>query len=389
MTKLILPNRQLVKAPEAKLATPSRRTFLKGVGAVAAASLITSPAIIRRAEAALMRGGFQQPSGFSDTDWPTTLNRPFMTGSTTKTLHWVGPVGGGPNDGNPQAQSLVLSNSGSVTTSSTNQVISGLNITGQVDIGHNGVTLKNCGITQSFGGAGRAVGLTKASITGVTIEDCWIDGSSDTLSGIVTVSGSSFVSTAASAIRRNTLTGFENHITLWCPGSMNLSATDNYFVLCANPADVGPPGFDGDMIELYQCSGVLVQHNQFDGTGSQVFNAAFNSMINVSNLGAVSATINNNLFSNVSTINSFILCQGPDFNGFAAVWAWTNNGYYNPGLTNSLPISQQQGGSTHVTFMRNPFVSPYSMSANSGNYYSATPLGTSGILINGGTGQIS
>lgn len=325
---------------------------------------------------------------FFDTDWPSALNRP-QYNSGTNQLTWVGPLGGGANNGSPVQQTVTLINTpGGIATTGPNQVISGLNVTaGEIQILHSGCTVKQCRIfdphDQWYGSV-----IISAVVTGLTVEDCLLDGGKTSLCGIGSDGSvtSGLTPTTTNIYRRNYLTGYENHMTLSGPtGLKGVNITDNYFTACGNSDNTL---FDGDMIELYNCNNILVQHNQFDGTGSQVFTNAFNSMINVSNFGANNITVNNNLFSNVSTINSFILCQGPDFGGGAANWSWTNNGYYNPGLTNSLPISQQQGGSTHVTWMRHPLASPYTITANSGNYYSATPTGTTGPLIDG-TGQIS
>src|SRR5450631_3283381 len=43
--------------------------------------------------------------GFSDSDWPSAVNRPSFSGGV---LTWVGPLGGGPNNGSPIQQTRTL-----------------------------------------------------------------------------------------------------------------------------------------------------------------------------------------------------------------------------------------------------------------------------------------
>lgn len=109
---------------------------------------------------------------YSDDDWPSPANRPSFDGSS---LRWIGPIGGGANDGNPVQQSRVLTGSGAITTSADNQVIEGLNITGKVTISHSGVIVKQCRIATGTGPASIDITLNSLS-PGPVIRDCLVDG---------------------------------------------------------------------------------------------------------------------------------------------------------------------------------------------------------------------
>jgi hypothetical protein len=123
-----------------------------------------------------------------DSDWPSVANRPTVSGET---LSWTGPLGGGANDGHPVRQSVALTASGSVTTSSDGQVIQGLDVSGTVRISNNNVTLRQCRISVSSYWAISVDG----GMSGVTIEDVEVDGQNGSTDGMtalyVGVTGSS------------------------------------------------------------------------------------------------------------------------------------------------------------------------------------------------------
>lgn len=121
--------------------------------------------------------------GFLDTDVPSLSNRPtFNSGSST--LSWVGPSGGGVNNGSPIAQSAVLSNS-SITISSNNQVVQHVNCSGAPSITSSvtGWTIRQSRINlgaitiNSFGL------LVPTPAEGGLIEDCEIFADGVTLAG--------------------------------------------------------------------------------------------------------------------------------------------------------------------------------------------------------------
>lgn len=340
-----------------------RRKLLTGVLALAAYSRLANGQIVQFSGAA---------SGYNNlTNWPSAANRPSWN-SGTSTLSWIGPgTSGGSSTSSDVSLSRVLSNSAGITTSSNGQVIAGLNISGQVNVNHDNVIIRQCRIL-----ADGAVTINKSNVTGLIVEDNIIDGSSNSLEGIVTHSGSSFVSTNPSFIRRNYISGFENHITLWTSGTFNLTIIDNFLTACANN---GSPTFDGDMIEFYTCDQVTTQHNTFDGTNAGT-NHDFNSMINLSNLGAITnLSFINNLFANYSTLGpstGWVIDADAHFGSDPLSWTFTTNGFFN-GMGHSM-----------ASFIHNAVTAP-NPSPNSGNFNAATIISTSGTLINGGTGQIA
>ena len=292
-------------------------------------------------------------------NWPSASNRPSLSGST---LSWTGPVGGGVSTTGDTPQTRVLTASGAITTSATNQIIEGRLITGSITVNHDGVTIRQCALQSPSGNA--QIDINKASCTRITIEDCYINGNKTSGWGIRATLGS-FVATNASFIRRNHIRGYENNLTLAESGNFNLSIIDNYFTAAG---DTTNPAYDGDMIEFYEGTGVTLSHNCFDGTNSQTSPGVTNAFVNLSNLGAIGVTVTNNLFANCSPVQFFVICDDNGFGG-AMSWSFTNNGFFNLGGK-----SYRRGDTT-------------APSPNSGNYTAATITATSGSLING-TGQI-
>ena len=102
-----------------------RRDLLRwGGGALAVTALIRPSAaqILQFSGVSTGGGG----GGYRDDDWPDASNRPTVSGST---MTWVGPLGGGPNNGNPQRQSVSLTPSSITGSSANGQIIQGLDIT--------------------------------------------------------------------------------------------------------------------------------------------------------------------------------------------------------------------------------------------------------------------
>lgn len=323
----------------------------KIITAVAGAYLLTGTV------ATLTYGG-----GYNNlTNYPSTDNRPQLSANT---LSWIGPVGGGPSTTGDVAQTRALTNSGGFTTSSNGQTIEGLKFSGPLIIQHNNVTVRQCAFVMSNQSA--AIDLKNANRTGIIIEDCYFNGNKTSYEGIRTFSGCSFVATTASAIRRNFMSGYENHITLWCGGDFNMTIRDNYLTAAGN---TGNASYDGDMIEFYECSNVLCVNNTFDGLNSQTTSIILNALINLSNLGDLDVDINANLFANCGTVNVFVICDDNGFGG-AFTWTFTDNGFFN------------RGGKD---FRRGDTTAP---SANTGNFTAATATSHSGTLINSGSGAI-
>lgn len=153
--------------------------------------------------------------GFSDTDWPSILNRPTFSGAT---LTWVGPNGGGANNGSPVQQSRILSNVGNTNSSGASQVIEGLNIAGEVRIRHNNVILRQCRIREA---AAFVVECDSGLPTGVIVEDCLIDGTGAPGTTGFNPDGGG----GGSIIRRCNITGCENGIGI---GENNQLIQDNW-----------------------------------------------------------------------------------------------------------------------------------------------------------------
>lgn len=302
---------------------------------------------------------------FSDSDWSSTANRPQFN-SSTNVLTWVGPAAGGANDGSPVQQSLTLTNSSGVTTTANGQVITGLNLTGGITIKHNDVVIKRNRYRANSQGFAFTIA---ANVTGLVIEDNLIDGGKNSYEGICSLTVNlppltqyKMLPTRKNYIRRNYITGFENHITL-SNGDSNVEISDNYLTAAGNS---GSPSYDGDMIELYWANDVTIQHNVFDGANSQTNNIILNSLINLSNNAAVTnITINGNMFANGNLCNAFLICDDARMTSATISWKLTNNGFFNKG-SKAYRISQA------------PDPSP-----NSGNYTATTITATSGTLING------
>lgn len=305
------------------------------------------------------------PSGtgggaFSDSDWPSTLNRPTFA-SGTNTLTWVGPSGGGANNGNPVQQSRVLTNSGSVTSSNPGQIIEGLNISGAgvvINISHNNVTIRQCRINTSGNNQTCIVMGFGGSVTGVTIEDCLIDGNKASLEGIYTISA--ITGGSPNVIRRCNLRGCENNITIW-PGD-NFSITDNLSTNSGNSFGT-PPHLDH--IEIYGGNIITISHNYFDG---QFDDSGVVSSINITGQGAGSnvanLAINNNMHANFNNNAAWVINDDNTQGGTVALSSFVNNGFYNRG------IKDYRRDSVTIT-------------TNNTNYDAATSTATSGTLING------
>lgn len=342
------------------LMLPTRRGLIKS----AAAALITSPAIIRQAEA-FMRGGFAVQGGggggFSDNDWPGPANRPTPTGTSTVTLTWVGPLEGGPNNGSPVQQMRVLANqSTAITTTGANQIISGKAFTGGgITVAHNNCTVMQSDFTYATGSNFINV---MPGVTGFVCEDCSFNGLKQSYQAISVSLVSPFQWTGI--VRRCLIQGVNDGIS---GNPFNSQFTDNYFTAFG---DTNATTFDADEIEIYHCDNVLIQHNRFDSSNSQC--CGFTSANNLSNLDTVTnITINNNLYTSNGWDNE-VICVGNAFSSAALTYAFTNNGFFN-----TSPLAFRRTGSD----------APGPTLGNSGNYIAASLTATSGTLING-TGQI-
>lgn len=297
-------------------------------------------------------------SGFSDSDWASELNRPTLSGNV---LTWVGPLGGGVNNGTPVQQSRTLT-SASGMTATTNQVIEGKLLDGLfIPNGVTGVTFRQCAIVDSNNVNGSLILVGTGG--GHVFEDFYINGNKEYLCGFNSLTPD--FSWGNSIIRRANLMGCENNIT---GNSSKLTIEDIWTHGAGNKTN---PLYDADLIELYGGDGNIIRRSVLDSRDCDT--GTFNSAINCS--GTSGSTVSNTTIDSCLFIggnyNAFILCLD-DTNGPVTGVVMTNNGIYqlDPG----------------ATYRRND--SSVGVTANSGNYTAATLTAKSGTLINGGSGQI-
>lgn len=300
---------------------------------------------------------------------PSAANRPVFN-SGNNILSWIGPVGGGPSTANDTAQTLVLTNSGTITTTSPGQVVSGFNVSGQIVVAHNNVTVKTCHIknntvNDNSGTQSAAQIWVGTGITGTVIEDCECDGNYTNAvapSGSGSIMGAPNPTVQNATIRRCNLHTSEQMLRYKIN---NILFIDNW---CNNA--IGP---DCDMVECYPVgtdnNNLTIQHNCFDGTVQSGLNSGINFTNGFSgaagNIGP-NVSVTNNYFLNSG--NTFCICDDNSQGTGTVSWNATNNGFY---ITTGLIY--RRDSTTIVT--------------NSGNFNMATPTSISGTLT-GGTGQI-
>lgn len=318
------------------------------------------PVVLPRASGRMWKSSplsFMVGPSLSDLAWPSLANRPITSGTI---LSWIGPLNGGPNNGNPVKQSRTLSPSSDVTTSSNGQIVEGLDVTGSVTIQNNNVILRQCRIKQNSTNAD--VVFVSGNVTGVIIEDCEIDGSKNTLQGI---SPNSFNLTGT-VIRRNYIHGVENGVSSQHDGD---AITDCFFWAFGN---VGNTSYDADHIEIYATTsnGVIVRHNTFDSSNSTQANGSFNSTVNLSSVFGTltNCVVDNNHFVN-NPQNNHIINDDNNFVHGNFTWQCTNNGFVNCG--------PQLGGVSYN-------IGRSTISPDSANYFTTDITANSGTLINNG-----
>lgn len=292
-------------------------------------------------------GGFNvAPGGYDNLgNWPSSENRPVFIGST---LSWTGPIGGGPSTTTDVRQARTLSASGSISSSSDGQIIEGKNISGNVTITHNNVTLRQCRILWQSGF--EQINIV-GTATGCLVEDCEIDGANTTGgSGAGSLEGMGLTLVSATVRRCN----FHN-----MANAISDSLTNSAIVDCWIHA---LSGTDNDGIEFNDvCSNSSVTHCTFDWTGSLGFT---NSGVNITNVsgGVTGIAITNCRFMNFV---NFGICDG-DVSSSGETFSCVNCGFFN----NNLYRNDSR-----------------TCSPNASNYNMASPNATSGSLVNG-TGQI-
>jgi hypothetical protein len=258
------------------------------------------------------------PATGADGDWPDASNRPSISGNV---LTWVGPQGGGPNNGNPvkQTRTLGATTSGMVNSSSNGQVIEGIDTTGGMIISHNNVTVRQSRIRKNT--PNDNAWLIQVTGSGCVIEDCLITNAGHQQGG-VNIGWNQLTTSPRNIIRRCNVFGVENHTTT----GTNFDTTDNWYH--------GSTGPDADMVELYGAGSsggsqnVVVRHNTFDGRDT-ASGAYLNSGVNCTNDfgGPVkNIQIDGNRF--IQAGGYFNICDDNSHSSGTVQIAATNNGFY-------------------------------------------------------------
>lgn len=150
--------------------------------------------------------------------WDTIMLALSTTGGGGSILTWVGPLGGGANNGTPVQQTRMLALTNDVVSVYAGQIIQGLNIVGTVRIRHNNVILRQCRVVS---GNAVIVQADSGAPTGVVVEDCLIDGTLvNGSTGFNPDSGG-----GGSIIRRCNITAAENGVGI---GENNMNIQDNW-----------------------------------------------------------------------------------------------------------------------------------------------------------------
>ena len=314
---------------------------------------------------------------------PSAANRPSFSGST---LSWSGPVGGGASNGDYTPQTQVLTTSGPVTTSSANQIIQNLHITGGdpgVQVNHNGVLIRRCYMVNTLNVDETHGVFITAGITGTVIEDCFFNGNNSSSEGNG-VSGDNFAVSSCTIRRCHFhLCAQAIHYTL-----NNVNFTENY---CDQWS-----GGDSDFFEVYpvggSCNNLLVQYNYFTGPDNAVHGG--DSGINLStSAGLPNGKIGPNV---VIDTNWFVRTDSGqqdawqyhsivnDTRGGAGErleFTFTNNGIYNvmgtPAYNTSILFGAPSSGATQ---------NGGGLVHDSGNYVMSNPTSLTGTLYQGGKG---
>lgn len=139
---------------------------------------------------------------------------------------------------------VVLTGSGPVTTTADNQVIDSLDITGQLTVKHNNVTVKRCRITTNQ----IDDAAVKGSGTGATIQDCEVLGGSGQLGSY------NGIQLPAVTILRCNLHNFENCVEIMSGSTVQDTYIHDLWATYPGAA----PHYDG--IECQSGSNMTVHH---------------------------------------------------------------------------------------------------------------------------------
>lgn len=300
-----------------------RRQFIKG----AAAALVAAPAIIRPSDAQILQfSGQVAGGGGGDSAWPSADNRPVYN-TSTGVLSWTGPLGGGPNNGNPVPQSrgpLTVTND--YHTSANGEVVQGYQI-GQIGnpmrvyVDHNNVTIKQCVIYGDYFGVQIGTNGTSQPY-GCVVEDCLIQGALNT-HGTNGVAGDGSL-VGGSIVRRNNITAFENGIFQCEP---NQQFTDNWIHdLYFDPATSHTDGIQS----TGSFTSLLIQHNAIYSIDTS----------------AVFIKQDSGPFSGLVVNDNILICA--NVNGSSIIYVWGNNG--TSSVTNNRFGETDNGSYSSVQF---------------------------------------
>lgn len=330
----------------------------------------------------------QPPAASGLPPMPDATNRPTFN-SGNNTLSWKGPLGGGPSNGSYVQQSRVLTVvGGQVVSTGPNTVVEGVYATGNpaIQINHNNVTVRQCHAQNIPANTADTLGINIATgVTGTIIEDCLLDGNSNSNEGNC-VSGPSSTVTGCTMRRNNCFqAGQAIRYTL-----NNISFTENY---CHNIA-----GADSDWFECYPnggtCNHLLVQYNLFTGPDSSV--AGSDSGVNLSTTSGLPAgrigpdvVIDSNWFVwDFANTGAWFLHSLVNDNagtaGEVLEFTFTNNGIYN---RNGIPDGFGNSGIVFGTkSAASDTVAGGGLIHDSGNYVMATPTSRTGTLYSSPNG---
>jgi hypothetical protein len=240
-------------------------------------------------------------SGFSDSDLPTAANRPTYNAGTN-TLTWIGPNGGGANNGNPVQQSRVLTNrTTSIATTANGQVIEGLNISDRINVRHSNVIIRQCRLTNPDY---YNVYCDSGSPANVVIEDCLMDGGNR-----ITTTGVSPEAATGLILRRCNISGYENGAFV----SNGMQIRDCWIHDLANSGEAHTDGIQGGG----GFTSVIIDHNNIDSLDTSCIimqneSAAFSGLV----------VTNNKLTGNVA---SCIYIRGDKSTGVVGACTVTGN----------------------------------------------------------------
>lgn len=293
-------------------------TFRK-ILALAAALLIAQPTH------ALMRGGLVTPSsggGFSDNDWPSLLNRPTITSgnpaSAGAVLTWVGPSGGGANNGNPVQQAVTLPAPTFGRTISAAGTYSGLNLNDTLLITASNVTIQHSYISTQ--GGFNVINVSATGIQNVVIEDCELVGGGPT-SGVVGQNGviiNNNIGSGGVIVRRNHIFAIGSGVA---SGDAPYQVTDNYIHDLAGDPSSHYNGIQDNGHTNHDGQPVLIQHNAIDNNLQNQTDALM-----IDNAGdQTGVTVNNNKFLGANfTSAGVVYVDGSQGTGPISV-VFTNN----------------------------------------------------------------